>query len=193
MQFIETYVVVVLIYFRYLPESNLIWRISGAIWKFSLVSKDVMWGCGKGRDTRSKLRCALTSTTFLAHGSFFFFFLLFRDTPATYGVSQTKGLVGATLPAYATATAMQDRSRIHDLHYCSWQHQILNPLSEARDRTHNFMVPNLGSIWREKKKKSVSSQTPSWTSGSRIFGNRAWTQPEKQPWGTRLRVSWGDL
>ena len=27
----------------------------------------------------------------------------------------------------------------HDLHHSSWQRQILNPLSEARDRTHVLM------------------------------------------------------
>ena len=39
------------------------------------------------------------------------------------------------LPAYTTATAMQDLSLIFDLHYSSWQRQVLNPLSEARNRT----------------------------------------------------------
>ena len=36
----------------------------------------------------------------------------------------------------ATAAAMQDPSRVCDLHHSSWQHQVLNPLSEARDQTH---------------------------------------------------------
>ena len=36
------------------------------------------------------------------------------------------------LLASTTATAMQDPSCIFDLHYSSWQYQILNPLSEAR-------------------------------------------------------------
>ena len=40
------------------------------------------------------------------------------------------------LLACATATATPDASRICDLHHSSWQQQILNPLSEARDRTH---------------------------------------------------------
>ena len=43
------------------------------------------------------------------------------------------------LPAYATA--MQDPSHVCDLHHRPWQHQTLNPLSEARDQTHNLMVP----------------------------------------------------
>ena len=39
------------------------------------------------------------------------------------------------LPTYATATAMQDPSRVCDLYHFSRQHWILNPLSEARDQT----------------------------------------------------------
>ena len=46
------------------------------------------------------------------------------------------------LPAYATATATQDASHTCDLHHRSQQCQLLNPLSEARDRTLNFMVPS---------------------------------------------------
>ena len=37
------------------------------------------------------------------------------------------------LPAYTTATATWDPSHVCDLHHSSLQHQILNPLSEARD------------------------------------------------------------
>ena len=39
------------------------------------------------------------------------------------------------LPAYTTATTIPDPRLICKLHHSSWQHQILNPLSEARDRT----------------------------------------------------------
>ena len=39
------------------------------------------------------------------------------------------------LPAYPTAIAKPDPSFICDLHHSSWQIQILNPLSEARDQT----------------------------------------------------------
>ena len=51
------------------------------------------------------------------------------------------------LPAYATATAMQDLSHVCDLHHSSpqchgtWNVMILNPPSEARDQTCNLMVP----------------------------------------------------
>jgi len=37
------------------------------------------------------------------------------------------------LLGYTTATAMQDLSLVCDLHHSSWQPQILNPLSKARD------------------------------------------------------------
>ena len=43
------------------------------------------------------------------------------------------------LPAYPTATAMPEPCCVYGLHYSSWQHQILNPLSGARDRTHILM------------------------------------------------------
>jgi len=41
----------------------------------------------------------------------------------------------------ATATATQDLSCLCGLHHSSWQRQILNPLSKARDRTCNLMDP----------------------------------------------------
>ena len=43
-------------------------------------------------------------------------------------------------PAYTTATAMPDLSRVCDLHYSSRQRLILNPLREARNQTCNLMV-----------------------------------------------------
>ena len=43
------------------------------------------------------------------------------------------------LLAYTTATATWDLSHVCDLHHTSWQHWILNLLSEARDRTCVFM------------------------------------------------------
>ena len=44
------------------------------------------------------------------------------------------------LPAYATATATQDLSHVCDLYHRSPQCWVLNPLSEARNWTHNLMV-----------------------------------------------------
>ena len=43
------------------------------------------------------------------------------------------------LPAYPTPTATLDPSCICDLYHSSWQSQILNPLSEARDPTRILM------------------------------------------------------
>ena len=42
-------------------------------------------------------------------------------------------------PEYTTATAMQDLSWVCHLFHSSQQRQILNPLIEARDRTHVLM------------------------------------------------------
>ena len=44
------------------------------------------------------------------------------------------------LPAYTTARAMQDLSRICNLCHSSRQRKLLNPLSGARDRTHILLV-----------------------------------------------------
>ena len=44
------------------------------------------------------------------------------------------------LLAYARATAMQDPSRVSDLHHSSGQRWILNSLSEAKDGTCNTVV-----------------------------------------------------
>ena len=46
------------------------------------------------------------------------------------------------LPAYSTATATWDLSPVFNLHRSSWKRQILNPLSEARDRTCILMGIN---------------------------------------------------
>ena len=46
-------------------------------------------------------------------------------------------------PAYTTATATGDPSHVCNLHHRPRQHWILNPLSKARDRTCNLMVPSL--------------------------------------------------
>ena len=45
--------------------------------------------------------------------------------------------------AYTTATAMQYLSCVFDLHHSSWQRQIPNPLSQARDQTRSLMGPSL--------------------------------------------------
>ena len=78
-----------------------------------------------------------------------FFFPLFREIPRLGVQSESE------LPAYPTATAMQDPSRVCDPHNSSRQCQILNPLSEARDQTHIFMDP-IGfatpELWQELQK-----------------------------------------
>ena len=75
-------------------------------------------------------------------GFFFFFslfFLLFRTSPAAYSSSQARGWISA-----AAASLHHSHSNgwfvVHrDLHCNSGQHQIFNPLSKARDRTHSLM------------------------------------------------------
>ena len=56
----------------------------------------------------------------------------FRAAPAAYGSSLLGVELELQLPTYTTATAMQDLSRVYDLHQSSGQLRILNPRSEAR-------------------------------------------------------------
>ena len=68
--------------------------------------------------------------SYTKHGrSFFFFFVFcpFRATLTVYGGSQARGLIRAVAAG---------------LCHSSQQRRILNPLSEARDQTHNLVVPS---------------------------------------------------
>ena len=58
------------------------------------------------------------------------------------------------LPAYTTATATWDLSRVCNLHHSSWQCWILNPLREARDGSHVLM----------DTREATSKQTIIWLS-----------------------------
>ena len=68
----------------------------------------------------------------------FCLFLLFLGCTG-YGSCQARGWIGAAVPAFSTASATPDPSHVSNLHHSSWQCWILNPLSEARDRTHILM------------------------------------------------------
>ena len=69
----------------------------------------------------------------------FFFFWLFRAPPAACGSSQARDRIGAIAAAYTAATAMPDPSHLCDLHCSSWQWEILNLLSRARDQNCIFL------------------------------------------------------
>ena len=81
----------------------------------------------------------------------FFFFLVFclffRAISTAYGGSQARGISGVVVASvlllvYARATETPDPSYVCNPYHSSQQRQILNPLGEARDQTHNLMVPN---------------------------------------------------
>ena len=74
----------------------------------------------------------LSLTTFF----FFFFFLVFSGLCLWHMEVPKLGVeLELQLLAYATATATPDPRLVCDVHHSSWQHQILNPLSEARNWT----------------------------------------------------------
>ena len=61
--------------------------------------------------------------------------MLFRATPAAYGISQAGGRIRAATASLWPRPQPQQLSRVHSLHHSSWQGGIPNPLSDARDRT----------------------------------------------------------
>ena len=75
---------------------------------------------------------------------FFYISFFLRAAPAAHGGSQAKHQIGAT--AVSLHHSRSPRNSGSELHLqptpCSWQCQILNPLSEARDRTRILMVPS---------------------------------------------------
>ena len=89
------------------------------------------WVLSSFAKVKNEYLCANDSSLF-----FFLSFFLFRAAPAAYGSPQTRGGIGAA-PARAMIppTAVWDPSHIFELGCTFQQHQILNPLSEARDRT----------------------------------------------------------
>ena len=62
---------------------------------------------------------------------FFAFFFFLGPHPWHVEVPRLGNELELQLPAYTSATATQDQSRICDLHHSSWQNQILNPLSKG--------------------------------------------------------------
>ena len=67
--------------------------------------------------------------------NFILFFVFLRLHPWHMEVPRLGVKWELQLLAYATATATWDPSRVFDLYHCSWQCQILNPLSKVNDQT----------------------------------------------------------
>ena len=84
------------------------------------------------------------AVNFGVHVSFVLSFFLFLAMLAAMEVPRLGVELELELPAYTTATATQDPSRVCNLHCSSGQCQILNPLlSETKDQTCILMDPSL--------------------------------------------------
>ena len=78
------------------------------------------------------------------------------------------------LPAYAAATATPDLSCVCDLHHSSQQRQILNPLSEARDRIPHHRGYQSGSLPLSHSGFESCSQRPSLLQGNKKNPRLIW-------------------
>ena len=72
-----------------------------------------------------------------AHKSHFpyFVFFLFRAAPTAYRGSRARDQIGAVATGLPHSHSNTEPEPYLLLHHCSRQHWILNPLSEARNRT----------------------------------------------------------
>ena len=88
----------------------------------------------------SFVRCLFMPFAHFVIRCFNFFFFCFLG-PHSWHMEVTRLGVESELqlPAHATAIATQEPNHVCDLHHGSRQHQILNPLSKARNRTCNLM------------------------------------------------------
>ena len=69
----------------------------------------------------------------------FIYLLLFRAIPTAHRSSHARSRIRAIAAAYTTAITTPDPRHVCDLHHCSQQHRIPDPLSKARDQTQVFV------------------------------------------------------
>ena len=98
----------------------------------------------------------------------FFFFVFLR--PHSQHMEVPRLGVEWELLLLADTTATPDSSRVYHLHYRSRQGRILNPLSKARGRTLNLMVPSRSHF------PCATTGTPhsSWVVSSTCLGEKFW-------------------
>ena len=97
---------------------------------------------------------------FLSFFLFSFFFGLFVFLwlhPQNMEVPRLGVQLELQLPAYTTATEMQDPSRVCDLHHSSWQCWSLNPLSEPGSNLHPHEHSRVRYRWATVGTPSFSS------------------------------------
>ena len=88
------------------------------------------WGSQKKKKEKRKYILLLWPAIYL------FIYLVFLGLHLRHMEAPRLGVQSELQPlVYTTATATSDPTNVCDLHHSSWQHWILNPLSEAKDRT----------------------------------------------------------
>ena len=85
--------------------------------------------------------CLLVISIYI-HVDKVFCFVFFKLGPHLWHmeVPRLRVILELQLPAYTTATAMQDLNHSCDLCHSLWQCWILDPLSEARDQTTSSWI-----------------------------------------------------
>ena len=126
-----------------IAHNNPIGKIPFSYWSCRIREAEILKRVqGPTAHTNSEDR--IQNSAFLPNLHLSFFFSFFGPHPRhIYGGSRLEVKSELQLPAYTIATARQDPSQVCNLHHSSWQCQILNPLSKAKDPTCILM----GTSW----------------------------------------------
>ena len=109
------------------------------MFSFRLVNKIIIYlDYNKTEPQKNFLESELKDFLFLCS-------LLFLAILVAYGSSWARGQIITAAEAYTSVTATPDPSHMSNLHHSLWQHQILNPLSKARDGSCILADTMLGS------------------------------------------------
>ena len=108
-------------------------------WLISTISNSV---CSLRVTTKYFKLFIIIFVIFVINDLWFFFFFFLGPHSQHMEVHRLGVQLELQLPAYTTAAAKPDPSHVCDLHHSPWQCWILNPLSEAKDWTHDIMPPS---------------------------------------------------
>ena len=129
------------------------WIIEASTWEISLrrrlIIKDSQVAISAAQQPLmacpSLVWWVLGYALFYSPSDHFFFFFHFMPAVKHMEVPRLGIKSELQLQAYVTDTVMPDPSHVCDLCHSLWQHEILNPLTEARDQICIFTDTMLGS------------------------------------------------
>ena len=118
-------------------------EVPGVFWVHTLLANLNHKSRNKAWEGKAGTHNGQLSRTYAFFCLFVCFFAISWAAPAAYGDSQARGLIRAVVAGLCQSHSNAgSKPRLQPTSQLSWQCRILNPLSKARDQTHNLMVPS---------------------------------------------------